>query len=376
MEKFPSMTYEKDGESRNESIHTFNDRFENHFHNAGFNKSGSVDLVSKNDPTLLFVNSTMAPVKDLIVSETIPEEGLFMVQPCLRSNDQAALFDTSKDVVWPSYFYMIGAIVKEDQGQRLLSTATSFMNTQGIPLDKIHIKSSKNAAVLESSHLSFSDMQVQQDTEDEAYYRWKYGIEGVRGEGVTFSFENKDSELEDLGNLICIIKNDRIIAWELAFGTETMITRPEGKNVFEGSIICDILPYQDNPEFRKFSDALQCAAEIIQAGVRPGAKKEESVLRRYIKAIHSLQQAFPDLKVSDILFKYAIARGYDSNIIIETYETEVDRQINEKEKNIKKFKAFYLKNLDKELDWKKFGYESFSLSEEEVDAILNENRYE
>ncbi len=111
------------------------------------------------------------------------------------------------------------------------------------------------------------------------------------GEGVTFALIH-DGQEYDIGNIICFIKDNEIIGWESAFGSEVLVAASKKISPFETSVICDVLKYEDSPDFRKFADSLMSTIEIINIGVLPSNKKEGFILRKYIKALINFLQIF------------------------------------------------------------------------------------
>ncbi len=334
-----------------------------------------VPLVATGDETLLFTNSSMSPFKEIIENSEIPQSGLFIIQECLRSNDLNQLFITEADLKWQSYFYMLGCIVDKHDFQKLVDVTKGLLRSLNIQTDTVIVKNSTNFRYFNTSDIAFDGFKVISDSEEPDYYNWKYGMQTVIGEGVTLAIKYGETEY-DIGNIICFIKDNEIIGWELAFGSEVLLAAHGNKSPFETSTICDVLLYEDRSDFRKFADSLMSTIEIINVGVLPSSKKEGFVLRKYIKALINLSHQFSQYYLEDLIEEYCLIKGYDSTKILDVLGKEFKRFNESKVSNIKAFTNFYKKNFQRELgtDWFRVAYESFSLDENDAKIIIDNTK--
>lgn len=88
--------------SSNEIRKKFLDFFEENSHT----RIDGSSIIPKNDPTLLYINSGMAPIKKYFVGEEIPpDKNLCNIQPCVRTND----IDEVGDIHHLTSFEMLGS---------------------------------------------------------------------------------------------------------------------------------------------------------------------------------------------------------------------------------------------------------------------------
>lgn len=379
MEKFNQFEIKKEKAFINkEKLECMHNDFSDFFAEKGVKGVPPFSLIPEDDNTLLLTNSTMAPFKDDIAMEKLPENGIFLIQQCLRSNDQNALFVENANIVWPSYFFMMGVLISPEKGDFLLKSTIDFFDRLKIPKDLIYIKTSdKFKKINMMLDNIFNRENILFNTENDYFYDWEYGISGIKGNGLTFCYKQKNGNIYDLGNIISFVRDNRIIGWEMAMGTENFIAAVEEKNVFQTSMISDVVEYKDSVDFRKIEDSVVCLIEMINEGISPSAKREGFILRKYIKASTILQSKVPYLNIKDIIEKYCFLRKYDCGKILEVYEKEKNRQQEEKEKNKKRFLSYYFKNKENaNINWVDIGLESFSLAKDEVNNIIYDSKKE
>lgn len=108
--------------------------FEDHNHLRIKNSS----IIPKNDPTLLFINSGMAPLKNFFIGDEIPpSKRLCNVQPCIRTID----LDEVGDKHHLTSFQMLGSwsigdYFKEDAIKLAYKFLTEYIN---IPKEKLYV---------------------------------------------------------------------------------------------------------------------------------------------------------------------------------------------------------------------------------------------
>lgn len=112
--------------------------FLNYFQNRDHLKIQNASVIPKNDPTLLFVNSGMAPLKDFFTGESLPPApNICNVQPCIRTID----IDDVGDRHHLTSFEMLGSwsfnnYFKEDA---IKLAYELLINQFKIPKDKLYV---------------------------------------------------------------------------------------------------------------------------------------------------------------------------------------------------------------------------------------------
>lgn len=75
--------------------HEIREMFLGYFEEKGHKRIDNSSLMPKNDPTLLIINSGMAPLKRFFIGEDVPEsKRMTNIQKCVRTNDIESIGDT------------------------------------------------------------------------------------------------------------------------------------------------------------------------------------------------------------------------------------------------------------------------------------------
>ncbi|MCL2468915.1 MAG: alanine--tRNA ligase-related protein [Alphaproteobacteria bacterium] len=280
--------------------------FRMHFQNAAMAEIPPGNLIPETDKTVLFTGSTISTLKPLLMEETIPPQGIFMIQQCLRTQNAVSIQDESFTPCWSSAFISTGTLSHYKDLDKISALFWSFL-TQRLELDqskiRVHITNTDSdiahywkAAGLEQ-HLVF-------DTKNPVYYTHKYGIDGVRGRNCNIAIQDPYSnEYKDIGNIIVIETDKKKLAVEMAYGVETAISRILGfPTPIHAAPMAEFLPTHTSAEL-KITDALAASVLILNAGIKPVATGGRGrMLRRYLQGIAELQ---PYTDISSIDFQKA-----------------------------------------------------------------------
>lgn len=121
----------------NISSRQIRDKFLNFFQNKDHLLIGHSSIIPKNDPTLLFINSGMAPIKSFFTGEEKPKSPrLCNIQPCIRTID----IDEIGDKHHLTSFQMLGSWSINDYFKKeAVSLAFDFLvNHLNISVDKLY----------------------------------------------------------------------------------------------------------------------------------------------------------------------------------------------------------------------------------------------
>ena len=131
------------------------DKFISFFKEKDHMEIKDASVVPKNDPTLLFINSGMAPIKNYFTGvEKPPYPRLCDIQPCIRTID----IDSIGDKHHLTSFQMLGSWSINDYfKEKAIALAFKFL-TEGlnIPKDKLFVD--RKSTRLNSSHRLTSRM--------------------------------------------------------------------------------------------------------------------------------------------------------------------------------------------------------------------------
>lgn len=345
--------------------------FMDYFSQLGFSSIKNIDLLIQ-DETLLFANSTMCRFKSEIKNNTIPDSGIVLDQLCLRSKNIAKYFDDKKDLLSPTLFRMIGAITNKEKGVLLYEHTVNFLKEKlNIQNKNLIIKTSKIIpAELNDIFKNYSDIDISYDTEDEKYYKWKYGNKDFSGLGATFCVINKNGEKHDIGEIIAFIKDNNIIGYETAFGLERLLSIVNNKNYYHYYDISRCAEYKEDNIYKKILGAVTCACELIHQNIEFGSKGREYILKKYLQAILYLYPKIENFNLDELLKKYITQKRYPEHILesLKKYLKELELS---KQKNINAFVRYSRRHRNHPDEfYLKIGKESFSLNEEEVKLCL------
>ena len=266
--------------------------FHDHFLASGFSQYPAGSLIPETDTSVLFTGSTISTLKPVFMEERIPEQGVFMIQQCLRTQNAMQIQESSFVPKWSSAFLSTRTLSRYEDLDKVSDLFWTFL-TQRLGLDqtkiRVHIASS-DADILGYWKGSGLEHQLLFDTKEPVYYTHKYGIDGVRGRNCNIAIKGHGSdEFRDIGNIIIIETDDKKLAVEMAYGVETAISRMLGvPTPIHAAPMAEFLPVGTTDEL-KIVDALAASTLILSADIKPLATNRGRVLRRYLQGISELQ---------------------------------------------------------------------------------------
>ena len=364
-----------DIKTNQESLSEVSDKFIKEMSLQGFETRNNKDLKIENDGTLLFANSTMSRYKLEINGRSLPDSGYAIVQKCLRTRSLSNFLDRGLDFQFNSYFTMIGVLFGGKDPKNIVSLTLSFLVSQGLDINRVFIKTNQSVKNVNLCLMSVEEAKLIYGSESAAYYSWVYGIDGITGEGITFTYKSKEGKCRDLGNIICFIDDAtyEIIGWESGFGLETLMAIKGDKQLFETHPIWDVVKFSESPDLKKVMDSVVSSIEIIRSGYIPGSKKQGYILRKFLMVIYQINKDL-DLNIKDIALKYCNLLKYDNPEAIsgqiESYLTDISIS---KSKNLASFKKFLKSNQGTNLSREEkivVAKSSFSMEESEILDII------
>src|SRR5690606_15695382 len=263
------------------------DNFKDYFASKGYREAKPVKITSGVDPTVRFIGSHISTLKDVMLTGQIPEEGLFISQPCVRTRNKSRLFDDTYLPAWGSYFKSIGVVTNMDKAEELCSESLDYLvNVAGIPKEKLVLRvNSEDNDLYELAHRHGTELRFDDSTMPEKYYRHVLGVNGVRGRNFNYAIE-EDGALYDVGNFIVIEKDGEAVGIELALGTSTIMKHKFALEHVTSASPVIIIEELSSPLKHKFADALITSSVLLDEGLRPSAAgNKEKILRSYMRAI-------------------------------------------------------------------------------------------
>lgn len=290
----------------------------------GFIHAPPTPLLS-DDETLLFANSTIAGYKQHLVKGQLPSPGFSIIQECIRNQNLKSIRNWDEELEYMSCFTQLGVLGCPKSLPRMLEFITHYLASI-CNREYLLCRVSRSLALYESVTRNVDAWQIETDGRSPGYYHWQYGLEGVKGEGVTFAILDQGlGAYRDIGNLIEISDSTGVLGYEFGFGVETLDSRLRGlESPFESCLLLDYLDMRNEPFLkRKVLDSLMLAAMLCAIGVDETTLKRASILRRVMNDLFYLTylcQLEPQLILA-IGREYLQAKGMAERHFIRTFST-------------------------------------------------------
>lgn len=290
-------------------------------------------IVAKEDETVIFTGATITPFMPRLISGTEYPE-LFLIQPCLRTNNINSAYDENHIPEYMSYFTMCGTLSPPKKKDETINDAYNLLTDvyKIIPEDIIVRSSSRDKDLTNDLK---EKVLVEENTKPNSYYDWKYGREEISGRGITFAVRGGEGiDYRDIGNIVAIEKSGSISGYEFGFGVETLLSRIYGlTRPVEAARISQIITFEPGIN-EKFSDLLVASIVMFQNGVIPGTGKEKHVLKTYLKALSYWQRNLniPINQIknwADVFSKNEFGETGENGEKIKIYLEKYNQKINE-----------------------------------------------
>lgn len=266
--------------------------FFDYFDKQKYIKIPSVKISSRIDKSVFLIGSTISVLKEYIIKDTIPSNGLYIFQRVIRSRLLDQIFIENYTTEWSSFWRSIGGLVKYDQLERITEDLFNyFVNYLCIPESEIAIKcSSEDLDLYYVLSKIFSKSTFLIDTKPRMYYRHRYGLEdlGIFGRNANFALKSKHSqEYRDIGNIIIIQSDNKHFGVEYAFSPGAIISRLNNySNVIKGEVINDIMNI-DNVDLIRLADCIVVCMNLLYEGLIPNSvKMQKRILKKYLVALN------------------------------------------------------------------------------------------
>lgn len=263
--------------------------FSEHYSDSGYLEREAVPISSKTDPTVRFIGSHISVFKPELLGGTIPAQGEYMVQDCLRTKNVRGLFDDSYVAGWGSSFTSLGALVPKDRLNEATERQLKFFTERlKVNVDDLRMRvSSADKDLLDSCLDYLPEKSLEIDTREARYYQHVIGIEGVRGRNYNMALRNPNGEgFSDVGNIILLENDYGVLGIETAIGSSVVL-----KQLYNLEHVNDCYPLVGfeavNPQFRrKLEDSIIVSMRLLKEGLLPrGSDNRERILRSYLRSI-------------------------------------------------------------------------------------------
>lgn len=294
--------------SNKEKLSLLKSEFYQYFTKNGYKFIEPLPINSNEDQTVQFIGSSTNVFKKTLLNGC--EELCFTVQKCLRARNTGELLDDSSKFKWGSLFTMFGTIGNPiSYDQQCNDIYSFFTEVLDIPVNRLCLQVHNDDEHLLDPWKDKEGLKLEIGKQPEAYYRWKYGEKGLSGRGVTLALlSEKDDYPQELGNIIQISDENKIIGVEMGFGLECLFTRIEGKeHTIEATELAPFFDLDSNAE-KKYADAIMVCMTLVSLGVSVGARGQGRILREYIKGVvyFLIKENISRGSLTDLLLKIEI----------------------------------------------------------------------
>lgn len=265
--------------------------FRNHLTSRGYYEHRATTVISRVDPSVRFIGSTISVLKPYIQTKTVPPQGVFLVQPALRTWNVAALLDPAAKPKWTSYFLALGFLLPSQRlGQAARDACDFLFESLGVPARRAVIRASSQDQDLIHAFTTLAPRpELEIDASDLALYRHRYGMETVSGRNCNIALRDDANRLNDIGNIIVIEENGTPVAVEFATGVGNLLAQVHNlQHPAQASTIASIMPIRCWREV-KLADALTASVIMLAEGLRPTARGRGRTLRNYLRSLNYLR---------------------------------------------------------------------------------------
>ncbi len=258
--------------------------FGEHFRQLGLAETEPAAIVSKVDPSVRFVGAAISVLKPVLLSDEGPLRGVFVAQPAIRTHCLRELADPRSRYPWSSYFLAFGALVPPGRIGDLAHQAETFL------LDALELSERRLLLRVASRDQDLREVagglrsSVEVDGYAQTNYRHRFGPEGLTGRNFNFAILVDGVPL-DVGNLIFIERDGRVVGAEVAFGASVLLARALGlSHPAAASPLADLIRVQSWDEV-KCINALEVCIALASEGLRPVGRGRGRIFRGYLEAL-------------------------------------------------------------------------------------------
>lgn len=181
-----------------------------------------VPLISLHDTTLRFTNSTTSVLKPLLLSDNVPETGIFLVQNAM--GQQGFKFWLLQHTIehFTSYFIAMGALFPKNKLEQAINYGYTFLqHVVKIPRNNIFIRVTNIDRDLNAALSTYKNVLVN----DYSYphYRHSFGVDGLIGRNANFAVKYNE-HLYDIGNIIIIEYVGSCVGIEISFDSTLLLS--------------------------------------------------------------------------------------------------------------------------------------------------------
>lgn len=243
------------------------------------------------DPTVRFIGSHISVFKQYIIKNTIPNNGYFIIQDCIRTQNSEYLYNDDSFINWASYFPSFGIIAPPQNLEKIVSDVFNFLLDElDLTVESIKVRISKKDNDLVRAinrYTKLTDSQIEFNTKPDIYYTHKLGMNNLAGRNFNIALRDSNSNsFSDIGNIIMLENHNKPVAVEVALGITMMLRQIlKLQHVLDCFSIIGIQSENLNIR-RKFEDTILVCIYMARVGLKPSATdNKDRLYRKYLRSM-------------------------------------------------------------------------------------------
>ena len=268
------------------------DAFRRDYRHRGYIEYAPAQLISRVDPSVRFIGSTISVLKPLLSDSTVPDPGVVLVQPAVRTRNLAKLLDEDAKLTAPSFFLHMGTLSPPGTLDAAASYAWTFLNKQVSARGgaRVVMRISSEDPDLMRIARRLPDPVIETDGEDPSCYRHRFGMSGIGGRNLNYAIRHADGRMFNFGNLVVIEDAQGCCGIETAVGLNHFVAAIFGlDHPIVASPVAAVVSITSCSEI-KFADALVASATFADAGLTPTGRGRGRTFRGYLAALAALRR--------------------------------------------------------------------------------------
>ncbi len=304
----------------NEYLDFVESKFNDFFTSKGYYEEKPVNITSQVDPTIDFIGSKISPLKEYIIDNNIPENGIFLIQNSMKLKSLQSL-KTNDFQKFGSYYKCMGTLTTPNLN-KIVYDLFEYLTSR----DYLHISSddiciricSMDKDLLNAIENVDPKIRREIDTVSLKHYRHKYGMDEENIFGRDFNIgirKNGTEEFFNCGTLVLMEKDGEPIAIDMGLGNCSFAMCKYGLNsTVQSSRMADLINV-DSIAKEKFVDSLIAVSILMKEEVYEHSSKHfRKKFRQYLNCLMYWNQQFQysDEELINYIITF-LSYEYDNN---------------------------------------------------------------
>ena len=266
-------------------------KFIDFYESINYNREQEKPVSSGYDKSVYLIGSSISSLKPFLLENNIPSNGVFIVQPAIRTQQLKNLYrDDEYFSEWASFFIALGTLTNYDKLDRIVFDIYKYLLAIGMNDSDILIRvSSDDDDLVNSCSKVIPRVKTEVNTRPNHYYKHQYGMDiyGIGGRNMDIALKDyRTKEYADTGTVVVIEKNGEPIAVEATFGLSAIIARLFGcRHTVQATPVSDFWECADYDSCR-FADCISVVTHLEFEGIYPNSTKMPGrLLKKYIQGV-------------------------------------------------------------------------------------------